>query len=132
MSDVRLFKRSDVVFEPFGDPPGKATLGRVVGPDISRTLGGGLATFSDGCSIERTLVYDEIIFVQEGRFRLRVGDDLFEGDPGDIVWIPRGTTLKYEGDEAAVFYSLAPVNWREIPDGERMANDTEDRKAEPP
>lgn len=112
MSDVTLFKRSGLSFEPYGGPPGKATIARLVGPEISKTMGAGLATF-DGCSIEWTVLYDELIVVLEGRFRLRVGADLLEAGPGDVLWIPENTALRYEGDRAVVFYALHPVDWRQ-------------------
>ena len=74
-------------------------------------MGAGLATF-DGCSIEWTVLYDEVIVVLEGLFRLRVGDEVFEGGPGDVIWIPEYTPLKYEGEKATVFYALHPVDWK--------------------
>lgn len=112
MGDVRLFKRGEMRFETYGGPPGTATIARLVGPDLSGSMGAGLATF-DACSIEWTVLYDEVIVVLEGRFRLRLGSDTVEAAPGDVVWIPEGTALRYEGDGATVFYALHPVDWRE-------------------
>ncbi len=111
MARTILFKRSEIGFEPLGGPPGAATIARLIGPDISRTMGAGLATF-DGCSIEWTVLYDEVIVVLEGRFRLRVGDEVFEAGPGDVLWIPEYTPLRYEGEQAVVFYALHPVDWK--------------------
>ncbi len=31
---------------------------------------------------------------------------------GDVIWLPEGTPIKYEGDKAVVFYALDPVDWR--------------------
>ena len=51
---------------------------------------------------------DELICVLQGHFRLQVGDERFECEPGDVLWIPNGTALKYESDgRAEVFYSPA-------------------------
>ncbi len=111
MAQTILFKRSEIGFEPYGGPPGAATIARLIGPDTSRTMGAGLATF-DGCSIEWTVLYDEVIVVLEGRFRLRVGDDVFDAGPGDVLWIPEYTPLRYEGEKAVVFYALHPVDWK--------------------
>jgi ethanolamine utilization protein EutQ len=111
MGDVRHFKRKDMEFGVYGGPPGEATIARLIGPDISATMGAGIATF-DGCSIEWTVLYDEMIVVLEGHFRLRVGSKVFEADPGDVIWIPENTPLRYEGEKARVCYALFPVDWR--------------------
>ena len=111
MSAVKHFKRREMGFEVFGGPPGKATISRLVGPDASKTMGVGLASF-DGCSIEWTVLYDEMIVVLEGLFRLRAGSRVIEGQPGDVIWIPEKTPIVYEGDKAVVCYALYPVDWR--------------------
>lgn len=111
-SGTRLYKRSEMAFGPYGGPPGNATIARLVGPDVSPSMGAGIATF-DGCSIEWTVLYDELIVVLKGHFRLRVGDDTIEAGPGDVVWIPEGTPLRYEGEGAEVFYTLYPVDWKQ-------------------
>ena len=109
---VQHFKRSAMNFEKYGGPPGTATISRLVGPDLSTTMGVGLAQF-DGCSIEWTVLYDEVIVVLEGTFRLVVGTDTHSCAPGDVIWIPENTPIKYEGDRAKVFYALHPVDWRQ-------------------
>src|SRR5262249_2472637 len=108
------FKRAAMAFETYGGPPGAATVARLVGPDVSTSMGAGIATF-DGCSIEWTVLYDEVIVVLQGTFRLRIGEgykETIEAGPGDVIWLPETTPLKYEGDKATVFYALHPVDWR--------------------
>ena len=112
MSEVEHFRRSAMTFVAYGGPPGKATIARLVGPDLSRTMGVGLATF-DGCAIEWTVLYDEMIVVIAGLFRLRAGDRVFESGPGDVIWIPEKTAIAYEGEGAVVCYALYPVDWRQ-------------------
>jgi len=111
-SNVVHYRKSDLKFAAYGGPPGKATIARLVGPDISKSMGAGIATF-DGCSIEWTVLYDELIVVLEGTFRLVVGKDTHTCTPGDVIWIPENTPIKYEGDKAKVFYVLHPVDWRQ-------------------
>ena len=111
-STVVHYRKSDLQFAAYGGPPGQATIARLVGPGISKSMGAGIATF-DGCSIEWTVLYDELIVVLEGTFRLVVGDKTYSCTPGDVVWIPENTPLKYEGDNAMVFYALHPVDWRQ-------------------
>ena len=51
---------------------------------------------------------------KEGKFRLRLGKGYrqkLEAKPGDVIWLPEGTPLRYEGDKAVVFYALHPVDW---------------------
>jgi len=115
MNDTIHYKAAEMTFEPYGGPPGAATIARLVGPSESRTMGAGVATF-DGCSIEWTILYDELIVVLEGHFRLRVGADygrVIEAGPGDVIWLPENTPLRYEGEGAKVFYALHPVDWRQ-------------------
>jgi len=114
MAEALHLKARDMRFETYGGPPGSAAISRLVGPDASRTMGAGIATF-DGCSIEWTVLYDEVIVVLEGTFRLRIGKNderTIEAGPGDVIWLPENTPLKYEGDKARVFYALYPVDWR--------------------
>ncbi len=111
MAAVKLFKKSDWIFEPYGDDPKKASLSRLIGPELSQTMGAGIARF-DGSSIAWTVLYDELIVTLEGTFRLRVGDEVIEARPGDVIWIPEKTPLFYEGDAATILYVVYPVDWK--------------------
>ncbi|MEM5328923.1 hypothetical protein VSR34_20345 [Paraburkholderia sp. JHI2823] len=113
MPEVIQFKHDTLAFEPYGDhETGSASIARLIGPQHSRTMGAGVARF-DNVSIEWTVLYDELIVVLEGVFRLRVADKVFEAMSGEIIWIPENTPLRYEGEGATVFYALAPVDWKE-------------------
>ena len=114
MSKVHHFSAGSMKFEPYGGPPGDARVARLVGPEMSASMGAGVATF-DGCSIEWTILYDELIVVLEGVFRLRIGGEdarTIEATAGDVIWLPANTPLHYEGDGAKVFYALSPVDWK--------------------
>ncbi|RJG13206.1 cupin domain-containing protein [Pseudomonas cavernicola] len=112
MSNLIHFKRDELSFQPYsGQPPERASICRLIGPDASSSMGAGLACF-DGCSIEWTVLYDELIVVLEGHFRLRVGERVIEATPGDVIWVPERTPLAYEGDQARVFYALYSVDWQ--------------------
>lgn len=110
MSTTRLYKKSELQFNPYGLDPGRSTLARIIGPEVSKTMGAGIATF-DNTSVQWTVLYDEVIVCLKGVFRLRVGDEIFEAHPGDVIWIPEYTPLAYEGEGAEVFYVLYPVDW---------------------
>jgi ethanolamine utilization protein EutQ len=114
MSQVIHHRAGEIRFEPYGGPPGMAMISRLIGPGESASMGAGIATF-DACSIEWTVLYDEVIVVLEGTFRLRVREDsarVIEAGPGDVIWLPENTPLRYEGDGAKVFYALHPVDWK--------------------
>jgi ethanolamine utilization protein EutQ len=111
-ANVTHFREAEVTFAAFGGPPGSATIARLVGPEMSRTMGAGIATF-DGCSIEWNVLYDEVIVVLEGTFRLVAGKETHVCAPGEVIWIPENTPIKYEGDKAKVFYALYPGDWRQ-------------------
>lgn len=110
---VKLFKSNEITMHHRGGPPGTASVGRAVDSQTSNTMGAGLAFF-DQCSVAWTVLYDEVIFVHSGIFRLRVEDHIYEGKAGDILWIPKGTALSYEGESASIFYVVYPGNWKEI------------------
>ena len=111
-SETLHFKRRDLEFDHYAGPPGNAVISRIVGPETSQTMGAGIAIFEDS-SIEWTVLYDELICVLKGHFRLQVGDTAHDCEPGDVLWIPNGTPLKYESDgRAEVFYTLYPVDWK--------------------
>lgn len=111
MTAIVQFKAADRAFDAFGDDAAKASISRLVGPEISTSMGAGVARF-DGCSISWTVLYDEVIVTLEGRFSLRVGETVYDCAPGDVLWIPANTALHYEGMGATVFYALSPVDWR--------------------
>jgi len=112
VSDVIHFQQSALQFQAYGGQPiERAALCRLITPGESSSMGAGLARF-DGCSIEWTVLYDELIVVLEGHFRLRLGERVIEAAPGDVIWVPERTPLAYEGDRACVFYALYPVDWQ--------------------
>jgi ethanolamine utilization protein EutQ len=112
VSQVRHFQQSALQFQPYaGQDPERAAICRLIGPADSETMGAGLARF-DGVSIEWTVLYDELIVVLEGHFRLRLADQVIDAKPGDVIWVPERTPLAYEGEKACVFYALYPVDWQ--------------------
>ncbi len=112
MSGITLYKGEGRGFEHYGGPPGNAEIARLIGPETSRTMGAGVACFED-CSIPWTVLYDEVIIVLEGHFRLCSGDERYECEPGDVLWLAENTPVVYEADgKAKVFYALYPADWK--------------------
>ncbi len=111
MPKPRVFKASEVEWRPYGDGPGEASLASLIGTNDSNYMGVGLAKF-DATSIEWTVRYDEVFCGLQGTTRIRVDGKAYEAGPGEVIWIPEGTTLNYEGDKSTCFYALAPVDWQ--------------------
>lgn len=112
MSQAKVIKHSDLEFSHRGGPPGHAAVARAIGPDTSNSMAAGFARF-DGCQISWTLLYDEVVVVMDGTFRVRTPDALLEGQRGDVLWLPEGTELHYEGEDALIFYAVYPGDWKE-------------------
>ncbi|MEU9478722.1 cupin domain-containing protein [Streptomyces sp. NPDC048191] len=83
-------------------------------------LGGGIARFDKGgATAPWKLPYEEVMCVLTGTLRLTFGDEVLEAGPGDVVTIPRGVEVIYEGEAGTTgFYALTPADWyREYPNG---------------
>ncbi|OSI73159.1 hypothetical protein [Bradyrhizobium canariense] len=115
MSKAFLIKSEEMTFtEVHRDSGGHASCCQLIGPEVSQTIDAAIAIY-DGCSIERTTTYDEAVVVLDGTYRLLTGDNysrVIEAKFGDVIWLTKGTRLKYEGDKAKVFYARYPVDWR--------------------
>jgi len=109
---VLRIDHQDLDFTLRGGPPGAAFVARALSNEISPDIGVGFARW-EGAQVAWTVLYDEVIFVIEGCFELRVGDELFEVTPGQLLWIPEGTELVY-GGHALFGYVVHPGNWKEL------------------
>lgn len=99
---------------------GYASISRLLTSNNSTTVGAGIGTY-DGCSIEWTVGAEEVIYVLEGVLRIRSGvnyEHVVEGRPGDLILLPKGAQVKYEGEKAKMFYALSPVNYRTYSESE--------------
>jgi len=99
MSKTKLFRKEDLDLEPVN---GMKTIG-LVNVSFSEELGAGIGVFED-CSIPWHIKYDEVIYILDGQFTLRVGNKKFEAGPGDVLWVPRDTEIVYEARERVTFY----------------------------
>ena len=111
MTGAIHFRHGELAFIPCKVPGGETRIARVIGRAVSQHMGGGIEVM-EGVSITWTVTYDEILFIHEGRLGVVLGEQRFDCGPGDIVWLPKGTTLTYEAPErCAYFYALYPVDW---------------------
>ncbi len=88
---------------------GDAALAWATTEEHSTRLLSGFAVWDRADAEPKTLNYEEIILVLEGSFGIQLtdGQRLVAG-PGDVLHIPEGTTVKYEGVKAKLFFAITP------------------------
>lgn len=60
-----------------------------------------------------TLSYDEFDVVLEGALEIRVGERTYTGHPGDIFYIPKGSSISFcSPDKARYVYVTYPADWQ--------------------
>ena len=87
-----------------------AEVAEVCGSGDGTVLGTGYVRFKNA-RIPWQVRYDEIILVIEGRLTLLVEGEEVVAGPRDSIWLPEGTPVIYESDDALVFYAIHPANW---------------------
>jgi len=108
---VVLVDHRDLTFSHRGGPPGGASVARALTNEVSPNMGVGFARW-EGAEVSWTLLYDEVIFVIEGRFELSANGVVYSAEPGQVLWIPDGTEVIYAG-HALFGYVVYPGNWKE-------------------
>src|SRR5512138_3562296 len=114
---LKVVKMSSVQVEPFLD--GKTTPGTnvwlkdvVVTQDRS-PMGTGYMSLDKG-EMQWTLTYDEIDIVLEGELVITRGNEQVRGKPGDVIYIPKGSSITFGTPSWTRFvYVVFPVNWNE-------------------
>jgi ethanolamine utilization protein EutQ len=75
-------------------------------------MGAGFMSFERG-SFPWTLNCDAVDIVLEGELEIRFGDESVIGRPGDIIFIPKGTSIFFSTPTRCKFvYVTYPVNWQ--------------------
>ena len=114
-SGVGVIKTSTVKPEPFdtGKPGDKVFLTDVLSLDESERLGCGIMEMEE-TTFDWTLNYDEIDYVIDGTLEIVVDGKTVTGNRGDILFIPKGSKIKFSAPNFARFmYVVYPANWNE-------------------
>lgn len=109
-SEARAIAFTDLDFAPRFEHGDMAQLAEVCGTKDGTTLGVGFARLRKA-SIEWTPRYDEVLIVLEGRLTVRLEGETLEAGPRDSVWLPQGTPLIYEAEDALIAYAIHPADW---------------------
>lgn len=114
-ASVTLVRADAVRLEPFpadvGRPEMKLRLADVITGAHGSPMGAGFMTWETG-SFPWKLDYDEIDYVIEGQLEIRKGSQVVVGNPGDVIYIPRGSEISFGSPSfARVFYVTFPADW---------------------
>lgn len=61
-----------------------------------------------------TLNYDEMDYVIEGRLDIIINGQTVSAGPGEIIYIPKGSSIQFSvADKARFLYFVYPANWQE-------------------
>ncbi|WP_105131619.1 ethanolamine utilization protein EutQ [Burkholderia sp. BE12] len=113
-ASARLVDHADLGFVVRGGPPGAAYVARALPDDVSPNLGIGFARW-EGAKVSWTTLYEEVIFTIEGCLEVDTGGVTHRVSPGQVLWLPKYTTLVYSG--FALFgYVVYPGNWKQTCD----------------
>jgi ethanolamine utilization protein EutQ len=115
-SGVMSVSGGSVRLEPFdtGTPGDKVFLKDIITSKDNDNIAAGFMTI-EKCEFPWTLTYDEIDYVIEGELTIKVvnGKDI-SGKAGDVIMIPKNTSIKFSAPEYAKFiYITYPANWAE-------------------
>lgn len=108
----RLASPDGLVWKPRFEYGEMAELAEVSGTVDDTPLGTGFARMS-GARIPWTIRYDEILLVLEGRVTVHAAGERINAEPHQAIWLPGGTELVYEAEDALVFYAIHPADWAE-------------------
>ncbi|MGB5214212.1 MAG: hypothetical protein WBN88_11300 [Anderseniella sp.] len=111
-SPARLVKFTDLEFEPRAEGGDQAQLANICSSADGSELGCGMARLRKA-RLEWTVKYDEVLHVVEGQVKVHTPDGVLTVNSKDSIWLPAGTPLVYEAEDALVFFAIHPANWAE-------------------
>ena len=119
---LRAVRRAEVLLDAFGvDIPKtvEVRLRDVIAAEDGSPLAAGYmaldAQTPGGGVFPWTLTYDEIDIVLEGELVISREGEQVRGGPGDVLFIPKGSTITFGTPSYARFVYVAyPANWSEL------------------
>lgn len=114
-SGVLCVKGKKVVPKPFatGRPGTKVFLTDIMTLEESPRLMAGIMEM-DESSFPWTLEYDEVDYIIEGVLEIKIGERTVRGEAGDIIFIPKGTSISFASPGKSRFlYVTYPADWAE-------------------
>jgi ethanolamine utilization protein EutQ len=115
---LKMVLGSGVILDPFG--AGLATPGTNVRLKDVITAADGSSMAAGYMSLDKgefpwTLTYDEVDIVLEGELIITRGGVAAHGKPGDVIFIPKGSSITFGTPSRVRFIYVAfPANWNEL------------------
>lgn len=111
-SGIVLVKGGSVRFGRFDGAPGKNIgLTDVIGSEDGSSIGAGFMQWENS-TFPWTLNYDEIDVVLEGELHITCGGKTSIGKPGDVFFIPKGSSIEFGTPSKVRFvYISYPADW---------------------
>ena len=104
---VRVERFSELEFVPRFEYGHMAELVETCGVKDGSELGTGYCRLKNA-HIPWTIYYDEMLFVVEGVLRLHTNGEIHELQERDSIWLPAGTELVYEAEDALLSFAVHP------------------------
>ena len=112
-SGIIGIKTSTVPLQPF-EGREDVRLNDVTTLEEAPRMGCGIMELRDAASFEWTLTYDEYDIVLEGVLAIEIDGRIVSGNPGDIIYIPKGSHIHFQTPSYAKYvYTVYPANWQE-------------------
>lgn len=109
MPTVELRNPAGVLMNP---PEIDLRLLDVITMDDSASISGGFMSWHKGPGWSWTLNYDEIDYIVEGRMEITCEGKTLYADPGETVFIPKGSSVHWNTPTwVKVYYVTFPSNW---------------------
>ncbi|WP_368904369.1 cupin domain-containing protein [Taklimakanibacter lacteus] len=112
-SDARAAKIvpfAGLSFIPRAEGGDAAWLAEISGTKEDSELGTGFARLRNA-RLAWTVKYDEVLIVLEGEIRVEVDGKALVAGPRDAIWLPAGSAVIYEAEDALVIYAIHPADW---------------------
>jgi len=101
MSKTTLYKKNEMAWEACAGEFSSVKFARPIRDKLTGGMGAGVAII-ENIAYDWTVTYNEVLYIIEGHLRVTVDGEAFECDPGDFLWLPKGTQLNYGADDRAV------------------------------
>ena len=112
MREPHLTSFPSLTFNPRFEYGDQASAAPISGADQLTELGTGFGRLTNA-NFPWTIKYDEVLLVIEGELTVHTENQQFTAKARDTIWLPKGTSLRYEAREALIFYAIHPANWAE-------------------